>query len=338
MVYSVQYLRGFAALLVVISHVFTKINQLSGYSGDWFSVGPAGVDLFFIISGFIMCKATERRSISPVAFMLARAKRILPLYWILTFIALLIFMARPDLVNSSGGVTTVLHSFTLLPIGEKLLIQNGWTLSFEFLFYGLFAISIAISFKERLRYTLAGLVLLASAGLIFDPTSPELRFITSTLLLEFAMGMLAFLYLKHCSNFRLINGSIMLLGLIGLYVLSEYYEDLPRVVSFGLPMFAIFVGFVSFESSIEKYKNNRMLWPLKALGDSSYSLYLFHAFTLALTAVIIRSLHLQHNIVTSSLLLMSAALVSGYVCYVFLEVPLSRLVNAGNRPVGAPAA
>jgi peptidoglycan/LPS O-acetylase OafA/YrhL len=335
MVYSVQYLRGFAALLVVLSHVLTKTTQLSGYTADWFSIGPAGVDLFFIISGFIMCKATEGKSISPASFMVARVKRIIPLYWSLSFIALSIFLVRPELVNSSGGTTTVLHSFTLIPTGEKLLIQNGWTLSFEFLFYAIFALSIAANSKEKIRGSIISLCALSFIGLIIEPDSPGLKFITSTLLFEFVMGMAAYLYLKNYSNHKIMNAAILLFGIISLCMISQYDHSLNRVVSFGLPMLAIFIGFVSFESAIEKVSDKKIMTPIKALGDSSYSLYLIHPFALALTAVILRKLQLADNLSIASVSLISTAILSGYVCYAFLEMPLNKLFKGGRRSEGS---
>lgn len=333
MVYSVQYLRGFAALLVVMSHVFTKTTQLSGYKGEWFSIGPAGVDLFFIISGFIMCKATERKIISPATFMLARVKRIIPLYWFLSLMALAIFLIRPDLVNSSGGATTVLHSFTLFPIGEKLLIQNGWTLSFEFLFYIIFAVSIAVNYNDKIRNTVIILCSLVCAGLMIEPNGAALDFLTSTLLLEFAMGMAAYLYLQKYSGYKFINAALIISGVIMLCAFSEYGKTPYRVLCFGLPMLGIFIGFVSFESSLKKASHKKTLWPLKALGDSSYSLYLFHPFALSLSAVVIKALQLQSNVVTSSIILISTALVSGYMCYAWLEMPLNKLFKVGSPKV-----
>ena len=333
MIYSVQYLRGFAALLVVMSHVFTKTSQLSGYKGEWFSIGPAGVDLFFIISGFIMCKATERKAISPTSFMLARVKRIIPLYWFLSLVALAIFLMRPDLVNSSGGTTTVLHSFTLFPTGEKLLIQNGWTLSFEFLFYLIFAASIAINSDNKIRNTIIVLCSLVCAGLLLEPNGAALGFLTSTLLLEFAMGMAAYLYLRKYSGHKLINAGLIIFGMIALCAFAEYGKTPYRALCFGLPMLCIFIGFVSFEADLKKASHKKTLWSFKVLGDSSYSLYLFHPFALSLSAVVIKVLHLQSNVAISTLILISAALVSGYMCYAWLEVPLNKLFKVGSPKV-----
>lgn len=78
MIRSIQYMRAIAALLVVFHHAAWKAHQHTSDPWAGFRVGEAGVDLFFIISGFIMCEATRRRPVSFGAFMKARAVRILP--------------------------------------------------------------------------------------------------------------------------------------------------------------------------------------------------------------------------------------------------------------------
>jgi exopolysaccharide production protein ExoZ len=127
LILSVQYMRTFAALLVVLSHVAMKGAQYSTDPLSFFNVGAAGVDLFFIISGYIMCHTVSGKSVVFVEFLWAKAKRIIPLYWILTSAALVIFMLFPDKVNSSGGATNIVYSYLLFPTPEKYLIQNGWT-------------------------------------------------------------------------------------------------------------------------------------------------------------------------------------------------------------------
>ena len=99
------------------------------------------MELFFIISGFIMCHTTQSsqgRWKDVGHFMVNRFTRILPLYWLLTALALVVFLIAPDKVNSSGGDTKIWQSFLLVPSEGKFLIMNGWTLTYEFFFYLLF--------------------------------------------------------------------------------------------------------------------------------------------------------------------------------------------------------
>ena len=93
MIYSIQYMRAIAALLVVMTHVATKGAKYGSDPLSWFNVGGAGVDLFFIISGYIMCHTVEHKESNFPSFIKARVHRIIPLYWTLTTFALVVFFA-----------------------------------------------------------------------------------------------------------------------------------------------------------------------------------------------------------------------------------------------------
>lgn len=123
MIYSIQYLRGIAALLVVLHHATHKGFQYGNSSLDWLKIDSSGVDLFFIISGFIMCYTTHNKSIDFYTFIKNRIERIIPLYWFFSVLALIIFLIAPQYVNSSGGNTGVLASFLLIPNGQKYLVN-----------------------------------------------------------------------------------------------------------------------------------------------------------------------------------------------------------------------
>ena len=103
-------MRAIAALLVVFHHAAWKGEQYSTNPLAWFSIGSIGVDLFFIISGFIMCHTVNNKKVLFSSFIKARFIRIVPLYWVLTSMALVVFLFFPEKVNSSGGVTDVLAS------------------------------------------------------------------------------------------------------------------------------------------------------------------------------------------------------------------------------------
>ncbi|MEI8622584.1 acyltransferase [Pseudoalteromonas sp. B129b] len=129
---SIQYLRALAALMVLLTHTSFKLENNGSDLLSWFNIGGYGVDLFFIISGFIMCLTVQDKKINFTTFMKQRVIRIIPLYWLMTSVALIIFFINPSLVNSSGGVTSIISSYLLIPDGTKYLVNNGWTLSYEF--------------------------------------------------------------------------------------------------------------------------------------------------------------------------------------------------------------
>ena len=98
---SIQILRAFAALLVVFHHARYQIQDFEVFfhGGIW-PFGQAGVDIFFVISGFIMWVTTHDRRTTPLRFMTNRIVRIVPLYWLLTLAVAAACLSRPAF---SGG-------------------------------------------------------------------------------------------------------------------------------------------------------------------------------------------------------------------------------------------
>ena len=149
---GIEYLRACAATAVMLFHYALA----SGYSGALVALGQFGVDVFFVISGFIMW-TVSRDEASPAGFLLRRIVRIAPLYWLATLAA--------ALVTTEGGVTLGLGA----PAGDlakalffipaysarspdvvEPILSVGWTLNLEMAFYALFAASLAAPRRRRL--------------------------------------------------------------------------------------------------------------------------------------------------------------------------------------------
>ena len=119
---NIQALRGIAVLLVVAYHL-TKIEAKYGHGERLLTtlatIGMSGVDLFFVISGFVMVTVTRgwfRKDGALAHFLYHRFKRIYPIYWFYSLLILAIFLLKPDMVNSSqGGNVNIISSFLLLP-------------------------------------------------------------------------------------------------------------------------------------------------------------------------------------------------------------------------------
>ena len=118
---NIQSLRGLAALMVVFSYLLVMEGKYAahGLLGAWAHLGLAGVDIFFAISGFIMVYVAMRMGQGPKAwaeFLFARITRIYPLYWLISFAVLMVFLLRPDLVFSSvGGQPDIIKYYTQIP-------------------------------------------------------------------------------------------------------------------------------------------------------------------------------------------------------------------------------
>ncbi|WP_335612515.1 acyltransferase [Hyphomonas oceanitis] len=282
---SVQALRGLAAVMVVFFHAQTA--ELA--PGIW-ARGYAGVDLFFVISGFILTYVSRdyTRDLPTVArFLYARATRVYPLWWVFALILPLYFLVTygaPLPPDQSALITNppayILKSLLLWPQSEMPVLKVGWTLIHELFFYMIF--SLALLFRRSalpvLLIVWAGLTLLGSwlvQGANLE--SPVLALATSHLTLEFIAG--AFVALAVTHRLHIQPRIILLLGLAGLVAaLVLYTTPTPRSLLWGrvgvftLPCCALLYGSVVMEQN----RGLRIPGWCVALGNWSYALYLVH--------------------------------------------------------------
>ena len=149
MLSNLQYLRAFAAINVVYLHVLIGGNSYNRPStmfpilGEW---GANGVDIFFVISGFVMIYSQINNPKTILKFYKSRLLRIVPIYWLITFTIILLFLFFPDIFRSfNTDVKKSISSFffiSQLMTKEFPVINVGWTLEWEMLFYLIFGISL----------------------------------------------------------------------------------------------------------------------------------------------------------------------------------------------------
>ena len=152
---SLQYVRGLAAIAVVIFHILTQLISL-GF--DTFAWGSEGVDLFFVLSGFLMMVLPTHDHIRPIEFFKRRLIRVVPLYWILTLVIFGISLIIPSLLNStSPDFVNLIKSLLFIPFKNQAsnnsfypMLIPGWTLNFEMMFYLLFSFTLLFKYKFRL--------------------------------------------------------------------------------------------------------------------------------------------------------------------------------------------
>jgi len=345
--YSLQGLRGVAVLGVVLFHM-TSV-ELKFSAGDlllpaWLDFFQLGVDLFFIISGFVMVIVSRgrfQRVIEVKRFAFNRVSRIYPTYWLYFFITLGVFLVQPGMVNSSHGSSNLWMSFLLLPSDQVLLVMVAWSLVFELWFYLVF--SGLLLFKERLLpWMLTGwalILLLFNAFQDWQVYPPALQIILHPYALEFIAGVaLALLfYSRHSAR---IPTSIVwallavaLLGGIPLIAMARLFEGhgLARMLAVGV-VFGVIVFALAL---LERRQHIAMPKMLVLTGDMSYTLYLSHLLVLG---VIGRVWHwfganpdtLLDNIFFT-LLMMVAVLCYGWVGYRCFEKPVLDRANAFAR-------
>lgn len=302
---SVQSLRAVAALLVLFYHL----------SNGGFGAGGAGVDIFFLISGFIMGTVGIRET--PREFLVKRLIRIAPLYWLITLAMCLASLAKL-LANFSFDAHRLILSFLFIPHLDPSghiwpLFIPGWTLNIEMLFYGVFALAL---FTTR-PLICAALMLCALVVLgLHDWQTPVMIQWTTPMLLEFILG----LGISRCRG-RLpapLAASIMVLGILLFIATACVTVDLTpyRVVVWGLPAGLLLAGCIALEDS--GTWPGRLITPLEKLGDASYSLYLTHGIVLA---AIFKFLPMGKM---TAVIAVVVALAIAQISYLFIERPINR--------------
>jgi peptidoglycan/LPS O-acetylase OafA/YrhL len=345
-------LRGVAVLLVLIHHVAGYESKASPVPllGEHITAGKSGVDLFFVISGFVMVTISGQshsKDSKPMAFLVRRALRIYPLYWCYTFLALLIFLIFPHLSIRSDGLSTgrIAKSILLLPDQNVPIVGQGWTLIHEMNFYLTFAILLFFGSQARK----IGLVFWAGAVSIFSffwkPTlidfSPFtivlIQLVFSPLTLEFLAGcLIAHLIAEGIGQSKSVGIWTFFLGLLLLsmtWIPSISSMNLRREFCFGLPATLMVYGAVTLERCVG-FTGPK--W-LRSIGDASYSIYLSHIFTLSLCIVVWKRFEKPGYFDnTFALTLMFAASIAiGILSYRHLEYPLIKigqgLIQRGSK-------
>jgi exopolysaccharide production protein ExoZ len=280
----IQMLRGVAASLVVFTH-FGDLPAHSWVKDSGFSqLGTSGVDLFFVISGFIMVYTTRGLAggSDALQFLRKRVHRIYPLYWLWTTVLLVLWLCGLAYTSHRFPIAYIVGSYTLIPSYLEgaaypffpLLIQ-GWTLSFEMLFYLVFAAGILIDVKRWLPIFLAGsFALLWLAGRPLSPHSGLKYLVSSTIVIEFLFGVLAAQMILPMAKYgRSVAISLMCAGAF-LFLCSTVFHssaDWTRFLVYGIPAATLVLGAAMMGS---RPMNKALLY----LGNASYSIYLSHFF------------------------------------------------------------
>ncbi len=292
---AVQVLRAFAALMVAMHHAQHDAAAIAARAGQPFAYSKllpwtAGVDIFFVISGFIMVYASADlfgRRDGPRLFFERRLARIVPLYWGVTSLFLAIVFVAPAAINSAApNLWQVVASYLFIPtVGPGGHVQPvytlGWTLNYEMFFYTLFALAIVLRREYAVAAVTVALMLFVFARPLAAPLSPALAFWGDPIVLEFVFGMV--LGLMRSRGVSLPLAVRLLLGAAGLAALhldlvrADAPLSLPAIAAYGIPA-ALLVAAAAFHRDSETpWRFER---PLAALGDASYALYLVHPFAI----------------------------------------------------------
>ena len=317
--YGIQWLRGFAAIMVVMFHAASRW----GYDLE---IGEAGVDIFFVMSGFIMWPVADKQT-SPLRFLRDRIVRVVPTYWIATGLMVVGGMAGlfPHVAISAVRIA---QSLLFIPaisdhgLVYPMLVQ-GWTLNYEMMFYALFSLLIVFPGVIRLWLLVGALSLLSLLHGTTLPRGVILTFYTDPIVLEFAMGALLGHYFSRWRLDRRLACAFVALGL-GLFVAAGLGEvQAIRFIRLGLPAALVVSGTIGLETSGARFT----IRPLIFLGDASYAVYLFHTFAISLAYRFLRSV----PGLTGPVLATVCGVAGGALAYVLLEKPLTNALRRRKR-------
>ncbi len=354
---SVQALRAIAALAVMFAHLQGLEMQVSGGSSllsPLWIAGVSGVDLFFVISGFIMVWVagdwTAGRT-SSLKFMFSRILRIYPLWWLFAGITAAYFFASTglpwdvDRVEETDGPIHLVKSFLLLPQGPPPVLTLGWTLIHEMYFYIVFALILMLPVRIR-KFAFLGWAAIIVASISFQLTgfAPDslISLAIFPLTLEFLMGSaVAWIILSGRTRFA---GLTLGLGLALLvyailtvdFTVATAIQPTHRTLVYG-PAYALIVyGLVALERRqvLDRYIPSLLV----TIGDWSYSLYLCHILVITAFArtffPVFGVAGLFDNLAFLALASGSALIVSG-LTYRFFEKPIvGRSREVRNRLFG----
>ena len=341
---SIQFLRGFAALAVVIHHTGGYVKRYYEPTllfGDKFSIGFAGVDLFFVISGFIIHFTSKNYLNNPSKlkeYLQKRFIRVYPIYWIITTILFISSWLVVQLLNknifSIGYPNTFLayiQTYSLFPL-HFAINPVTWTLSYEIFFYLCFAFIII---SKRL-WVIPAFILLVSFYNIFMniPEIVEVKlsyfnFVFSGYNFEFMLGFLIYQFYEKIKLSKFISVILLIIAVL-IIVLFGYevgdYDSYKRVLTFGLPSGLILLALLNLE------QNDVISFPKFTidLGNASYALYLIHfpmmLFMNKIPQILGYSFSANQEVLFSYFIIVSIVFASFFI-HKHIEMPVAKKLN-----------
>jgi exopolysaccharide production protein ExoZ len=331
MLLNLYLLRAIAALGVVYFHTTSEAGLNLPVS-----VGSHGVDVFFVISGFIIAYIGAR---SPDRFLTRRLIRIVPFYWTATLAVFGVAVLAPHILRSTqADYVQLLYSLFFIPheTAHAAMVPTlilGWSLNYEMYFYVLFALALAIA--PRRAPVLCALGIIATALLleVSGISHPSVRFYARPLVFEFVYGVCVYYLLvaaeRHIGWYAQRPGIRWGLWVAALSAalsigVEEAYGGfgLPRFLSAGVPAFVLVLAALLLERMYGVMtKSNIVL----VVGESSYILYLIHPYVIYGVLRTAFSTHAELSLPATIALVIALPLVSTVVAvaiHVWFERPV----------------
>lgn len=342
---SLQASRAIAALFVVLFHLGGAVSAEKYFNIHAFSLpfsfGNAGVEFFFVLSGFIILSSHKQDLFRPSAlgsYIKKRIVRVYPTYWIVFLSVMGIALLSPQLRTTvPSGIWLMVKSLLLLPVsdadpGGAPLLTVSWTLRYEIFFYACFSLLLL----SRWISIFAGIVLVGIYAFFWDaphPPFPVDSFSFSYVFL-FVLGMIVALLVSnrrivfgHPKNYAIVGGILFAATALDTVLNLKFvtYKTLVYGVSSSLMIF----GLVRIEANGKTIGHQR--W-LQVLGGASYALYLIHYPMISILCKLAMALRMPSLGVIGAtitfVVILGVCVISAVAFHRFLEIPLSKHLKA----------
>ena len=318
---GIQILRAAAALMVVVWHVggiAKNFEDIDVTPPSFLMFGYAGVELFFVLSGYIICRVCSSREFRWKDFARKRFLRIYPFYALFSVLALLAWIINPawNLGDMGPTASSIVDSFFILPQQHTPVLFVGWSLQHEVQFYLVVAVLFALQLEVLLPLVLfaiffAGILVHAAFGINWS------WLLLSPSHLDFALGALVFFWREPIIalgwRLPLVGGVVLFCATAAVTPESSYMTldgfSAIRTLGFGLGSCLLLIAATNTEFSSLHYSPALAILLAAGvyLGDASYTLYLSHPFVLSLTGKLGVFLDL-HGVLVYALLVASVIL------------------------------
>jgi peptidoglycan/LPS O-acetylase OafA/YrhL len=355
--YSIQFLRAVAAILVVYVHAIDlQMVYSHSFQQDFLylqNFGAIGVDIFFAISGFIITYVAGKYTgmNAGLNFLVKRFIRINPIYYIASFAFLLLHSCQFWFAGFQPPTDEVLNNtadtLLVLPMGGKYapLLSVGWTLAFEWFFYIVFFFGILFKAPNKIAWLATTITALVILGKTVSLPVYQYLFITNPIMLEFVMGVLICWIYLHVEVNTWVAYALLFFGLAGFAysvcfgygTISELGDimwgrlSLWRVIQWGIPSAALVAGaiFLEKQGQLTKLWSNR--W-CRLLGDASYSIYLTHVCAIEIFILVYGRTGFFLNPDFGIWFHLAISVALGTLVYLKVEKPLLAYLNKTYMP------
>ncbi len=349
---NMQIMRAIAAALVVFGHAGQEMSLMATRTGQSspnleFFNWAWGVDIFFVISGFIMMHTSGEHFGKPGAsreFLRRRLIRIVPLYWLTTTAFVLTALIAPKILNvPPSGLWHAIASYGFIPEANangavRPLLALGWTLNYEMFFYVLFALGMLLPLRKGLLALCALFIALLGLGALGPWHNTQVDFWTSHLLAEFLLGVGIGLMARRGFTMNGVEALFVgALGVAGAVVMGPLWgmeTEIPELARAGVPA-AFLVAAAVLGPDVSR--NKVTVW-LAFVGDASFALYLIHPFAIRpLREVWMRVADGYLPMPLYLLAAVAGAIGVAALVHLYVERPLARTFNGLGKGAARPA-